>query len=57
MKRKTAIKKLMSMGVDRNLAKTFLDYMHICCNVNNADAVNLYKTYGVQLFYTFESLA
>ena len=45
MKRKTAIKKLMGMGVSRDYAKAYLDMIHICTGGSNLYAVNFYDIY------------
>lgn len=45
MKRKTAIKQLMSMGVSRDYAKAYLDMIHVCTGGSNLYAVNFYRIY------------
>ena len=42
MKRKTAIKKLMSIGAIRNYANQYLDDMHEWAKLNNSESIIQY---------------
>ena len=48
MKRKTAIKQLMSMGMRRNHANDYLNTMHLFSGGSNLYSVEFYKIYGEQ---------